>query len=246
MSRFANLRQHLSLAEALQVYLRLKAKNRRNMRVSRLAHPFTLRNNPYDYGTFEEVVVKEAYGIPLSFTPQYILDGGGNIGLTAAYFATRYPSAQIVSVEPDTENYALLCRNTAPYGNIRPFQGGLWTNNAHLLVKDLGLGNNGFMVEETGADTPGAIRAWGLAALLDELQWPRFDVLKLDVEGSEKEIFSSGFEDWLPRTRVLIVELHDRMKQGCSKSVFSALSRYSFSLTIAGENLVFVNEDLSS
>lgn len=213
------------------------------MRISRLQHPFTLRNNPHDYGTFEEVVVKEGYNVPLDFSPLTIIDGGGNIGLTAAYFATRFPHAQIVSFEPDRENFELLKQNTSGYPNIKPMNGGIWSHSANLVVRDTGLGNNGFMVEEVAAGTAGSIKAWGIADVMQQMNWTSCDLVKLDVEGSEKEIFSANYEKWLPHTKVLVVELHDRMKKGCSQSVFSAISRYNFSMDVAGENLVFTNQD---
>lgn len=201
-----------------------------------------MRNNVYDYGTFQEVIVKEAYNIALNFTPKYIVDGGGNIGLTAAYFATKFPGASIISFEPDKENFELLKQNTALYKNVNPVNAGLWNRSAYFTVKDAGLGNNAFTVEETDQNTSGAVKAWSIADIMLEMNWPYFDLLKLDVEGSEKEIFSTFYESWLPKTRVLIVELHDRMKNGCSKAVFSAVSKYNFSFQIAGENLVFTNQ----
>jgi hypothetical protein len=45
---------------------------------------------------------------------------------------------------------------------------------------------------------------------------------------------------------VLIVEVHDRMKKGCSKSLLNAVNSFNFSMEIAGENLVFRNEGLPS
>ncbi|HWI94407.1 MAG TPA: FkbM family methyltransferase [Flavisolibacter sp.] len=243
MSRFTNLKASLSFREALKIYFRLKTRNRNNIRISRLRHPFSMRNNIYDYGTFQEVIVKEAYNIALDFNPKYIVDGGGNIGLTAAYFATKFPDATIISFEPDKENFELLKQNTVSYKNVKPVNAGLWNRPAHFTVKDGGLGNNAFTVEEVEQHIPGAVRAWSIADIMHEMNWPHIDLLKLDVEGSEKEIFSNAYESWLPKTRILIVELHDRIKNGCSKAVFSAVSKYDFSFEIAGENLVFINQN---
>jgi FkbM family methyltransferase len=244
MSRFQKLRSHLSFSEALKIYTRLKTKNLSNIRLSKLKHPFTLRTNPYDYYTFLEVVLQEAYNVAIDFTPSSIIDGGGNIGLTAAYFASRYPDAKILTIEPDKENFELLKQNTGAYKNIEQLNGGIWDHAAHLLVKDLGIGNNGFMVEETSEGTAGAIQSWGIYDLMQKMNWPTCDIVKLDVEGSEKEIFSANYQQWLPKTKLLIVEVHDRMKKGCSKAVFTAINQYNFSMNVAGENLVFRNEDL--
>ena len=43
----------------------------------------------------------------------------------------------------------------------------------------------------------------------------RIDVLKMDVEGGEKEIFEHP-EGWLDRVDLLVVELHDRICPGCT------------------------------
>lgn len=244
MSRFSSLKNHLPFAEAVRIYFKIKSGNRRNLSVARLQHPFSLRNNPHDYGTFEEVIVKEGYKIDAAVNPKRIIDGGGNIGLTAAYFASRYPDAQIITIEPDKENFELLSANVKSYQNIKPLLGGVWSNTTWLQVKDLGLGNNGFIVEEVAAATPGAIRAWSIAGIMEEMHWDHCDIVKLDVEGSEKEIFEDGYQNWLPKTALLIIELHDRMKKGCSRSVFTALNQYDFSMEVAGENLVFTNETL--
>jgi FkbM family methyltransferase len=118
---------------------------------------------------------------------------------------------------------------------------GLWSTSASLVVRDLGLGDNGFVVEEADPSTPGSLRAVSISDIMQQQQWDSIDLLKLDVEGAEKEIFSSNTESWLPKTRVLVIELHDEMKKGASKAVFAALNKYDFSFSPAGENVVFRN-----
>jgi FkbM family methyltransferase len=246
MSRFTNLKKHLGFSDALRFYFQLKAGRYDHFKTPDVKHPFQMRNNPYDYATFEEVLLRKTYNIELGFTPHFIIDGGGNIGLTAAFFASKFPDARIVSLEPDEENFKLLSKNTKPYANISALQKGVWHRQTHLMVKDVGLGNNGLTVEETATPSASSIEAINIAQLMQEYNQAVIDVLKLDVEGAEKEIFSSGYEQWLPKTRVLIIELHDHMKKGCSKAVFTALSHYNFSCQVAGENLVFRNEDIGS
>jgi hypothetical protein len=67
----------------------------------------------------------------------------------------------------------------------------------------------------------------------------QIDILKIDIEGSEKELFESDYDYWLSRTKILIIELHDRLKPETSKTVFKALLNYQFSVIIKGQNLVF-------
>jgi FkbM family methyltransferase len=243
MSRFKHLRKYLPFSEALKVYLKLKKGDYNNWYSSVLQHPFHLRKgNIFDFFTYEEVILKKSYNIPFGITPKTIIDGGGNIGLTAAFLATKYPEASIVTMEPDQENFSLLQRNTAAYKNIHPIQAGIWPRSAHLVVKDIGHGNNGFVVEETAPGTAGAVPALSITDIMAQMKWDTVDLLKLDVEGAEKEIFSDNYKDWLPKTKLLVVEMHDRMKKGCSKAVFSTINQYDFSFETAGENVVFTNE----
>ena len=53
------------------------------------------------------------------------------------------------------------------------------------------------------------------------------DILKLDVEGAEKNIFSSN-TNWISKVQLLIIELHDEVVPGCSREFFSAISEYDF------------------
>jgi tRNA1(Val) A37 N6-methylase TrmN6 len=66
-----------------------------------------MRKNPYDYATFEEVLLREDYNIDFGFEPRTIIDGGANIGLTS-FFANKYPQADIVAVEPEEGNFEML------------------------------------------------------------------------------------------------------------------------------------------
>lgn len=244
MSRFTQLRRQLSFSEALKIYLKLKTNDYRNWSSPVLRYPFSLRNNKFDYYTYLEVILHKGYNVSFDFVPKTIIDGGGNIGLTAAFFATKFSKATIVTLEPDRSNFELLQHNTARYSNIHPICAGLWPQTTHLVVNDYGQGANGLVVEETNEKTQGAVPAYSITDVLAQMGWTSVDLLKLDVEGAEKEIFSHHYESWLPKTKVLIVEMHDRMKKGCSKAVFSAINQYNFSFEVAGENVVFTNEDL--
>ena len=44
--------------------------------------------------------------------PTNVLDLGGNVGATAAYFGMRYPAASVVAVEPNKGNFHLATLNT--------------------------------------------------------------------------------------------------------------------------------------
>jgi FkbM family methyltransferase len=243
MSRFKKLQKQLGFLKAISFYSKIKRGNLSNLNTHNLAQPFSMRNNPFDYATFEEVILNETYNIPLSFQPKYIIDGGGNIGLSACFFATKYPSAAVISIEPDKDNYKMLQLNCGHYSNIHTQQCGIWKNNTHLKIENADAGNNAFTVTETEEATGETIQAVTILHLMEKYNMPYIDILKLDIEGSEKEVFEENFDTWLPKTKVLIIELHDEMKKGSSSAVFNAVNQFNFSFSIKGENIIFTNNE---
>ena len=69
-----------------------------------------------------EVLLHRCYYLPDALLPpdvRVILDCGANVGITALYFAWRYPNARIFCIEPDDRNFELLKRNSAGEPRIR-------------------------------------------------------------------------------------------------------------------------------
>ncbi len=86
----------------------------------------------------------------------------------------------------------------------------------------------------------GMVKAITIAEILDQSGADRIDILKLDIEGAEKEVFSND-TDWLEKVDLMIIELHDHDKPGCSAAVYSAISRHDFTKFQRGENVFLVN-----
>ncbi|HSE27296.1 MAG TPA: FkbM family methyltransferase [Gemmatimonadales bacterium] len=157
-----------------------------------------------------------------------ILDGGAHIGASALHFARRYPGATVVAVEPERENYELLRINTAGCPNVVPVRAALWSCEGTLDLWDRGTGPWGYTVI-------GAARGWELlgqavpavtiGALLRRAGWQSIDILKLDIEGAEKEVLLSAAE-WIARVRVVIVELHEDIQPGATDALRGATAGF--------------------
>jgi FkbM family methyltransferase len=202
---------------------------------------FRLRPNSTDFDTYEHVFVMKQYAIPVNFEPRIIIDGGANIGMSAIYYALRYPKAKIISLEVSKENFELLKYNTRDFSNVKPFCKGLWNETGHLKIIDEGAGANSFQVKRVDNAEINTIPAISIGDIMKEEGVDVLDIVKLDIEGAEKMVFENNFESWLPRTRLLIVELHDRMQPGSSKTVFNAITKYDFVCETKWENLIFFN-----
>jgi FkbM family methyltransferase len=177
-----------------------------------------------------------------SLTEFIIIDGGANIGLFAIYIKNQYPNAKILCIEPDPENFALLKRNVASYMDIYCENCGIWNKDAMLRVYDkYDIGKWGIIVEEDAEY--GNIPAMSMYSIMRKYDIKQVDILKLDIEGSEKEVFSDNIEIWLPKIKIIAIELHDRMKEGCSKAFYEAINKSftKYESSLSGENVIINN-----
>jgi hypothetical protein len=100
-----------------------------------------------------------------------------------------------------------------------------------------------FRVSENLSPDSSTVPTITINDLLDELRVDQIDLLKLDIEGSEKELFEDPAKNrWLSRTRAVIVELHDHFKPGCTAAVEAALAGQNFIRSQRGENILFIRK----
>ncbi|WP_422359123.1 FkbM family methyltransferase [Reichenbachiella sp.] len=216
------------------------------IKVPKIKKPILVRNSTSDYPIFNQVFRDLEYDINFGFEPKSIIDAGANIGLTALYFSGEYPNCKIISIEPESLNFEVLVENTKANANIIPVKKALSNKLEKLSVMGSDRETSSFTTEklESNEDDKGRrneVETTTVSELMRENDLKSVDVVKIDIEGFEKELFESNHEDWVPYTKVLIIELHDRMKKGCSKSLFECMVKYDFELDMRGENLIFTN-----
>jgi FkbM family methyltransferase len=201
-------------------------------------NPVYLRGDSSDILVFEQVLLYQEYNVKYADTPLTIFDCGANIGLAAIYFKNRFPNAKIVCIEPEKENFEMLLRNTIGYSDIHCYNNAIWNKTTNLVIEPHPLGNWAFMVKETNGKEDHSIKATTIEVLMKELEIEQIDVLKIDIEGSEKELFELNYDYWLSKTKMIIIELHDWMNEGASRSFFKALVKYNFTMSHFGENII--------
>jgi len=242
-TRLLPLIKTFGLFDGIVFFIRRIFKKDGSYYSSRYHSNIHLRNKYADKITFKQVFLEAQYNFDIPFTPTTIIDGGANIGLASVYFSYRYPSASIVAVEPNKKNFEMLEKNIASFSKVKAKNGGIWNDNKNLVIVNAQDYDNSFMVEEVEAGTPNSIPTFSIVSIMQEQKWATIDLLKLDIEGSEKEVFEKNYESWLPHTKMIIVEVHDHMRKGSAKSVFTATNKYNFSFSMNHENLIFTNLD---
>lgn len=228
MQSYETMRRYLRIVGMKGLTLALLGKIFRHTFYLRMRHPLmrlpcVVRCPSSDVPTYEQVFLKHEYDCQLRRSPQVIIDAGANIGLASIYFATRFPEARIIAIEPEDGNLEVLRLNTREYLNVTVFPGALWGRDEQLHVVDNSYGNWGFMTSSVGDPQSKAAsiaqETCGITvpSLLKKYGIQRVDIFKIDIEGAEKELFEDCAA-WIEQVDALIVELHDRMKPGCAAS----------------------------
>jgi len=200
--------------------------------------PFTLRADSVDPLVFRQVFVDREYDHAMlgSIHPKQIIDAGAHIGSASVFFAKKFPDARIIAVEPDAMNFELLRENTKSYENIIPVNAALWREDTRVNLTNPNDTSWAFRVEAgTTGNGAGKVRAVTLPTILREFGIEKVDVLKMDVEGAEKDIFENNASEWLPRVGLLCIELHDRIRPGATRAVYSSAIHLDFVKENRGE-----------
>jgi FkbM family methyltransferase len=198
--------------------------------------PVHLRIDTSDFCAYRDVLIfrSKSYdpGLP-GFSPTTIVDVGAHIGMASILFAIQYPAARIIAIEPEPSNFAALVRNTTPYKTITPIHAALWREDGEVFLGASQAHPKGAfqLVKDGGLQ----VRAVTMDTVMRETGIDSIDLLKVDIEGAEIEIFKSC--PWIRKVRVLTIELHDRLRPGCTWAVKNATKDFHF--TQQGEVTVF-------
>lgn len=203
-----------------------------------------VRANDSDLVMFEQVFVRRDYEFDLGFAPTTIVDAGANAGYASLYFHRKYPDARIIAIEPDSENCATLRLNTGSIPKIQVLNAGLWSSRQALVVVNADSPKCMISLQPAAHPGPGNIDGFGVGDILRMMDTEVIDLLKIDIEGGELELFSENFLPWITKVRVIIIELHDRMRPGCAAAFYSAIRTLRFTQHQRGDTVMIVNEDL--
>jgi FkbM family methyltransferase len=210
------------------------------------AREISLRLNTSDMPTYLQIFHHREYEHPdLPEQAQTIVDLGANIGCATLFFAQKYPEAKILAVEPEESNFLALRGNIIGLENrISARFGAAWIEDGEINLRksdDEGgdLGAWGYQVSQAAAADGAKTPCWRVGTLYRFCGFDRVDILKVDIEGAELELFSSKPKGWLARTELIIIETHDRFRPGSDQAVRHALKKDFEELPPCGENLYF-------
>jgi FkbM family methyltransferase len=235
------------------VRLQFHTYTQRSNRLSRLTSkskyllfPVFARPGSSDYDVFRQIFAAREYKCLDNLkAPRLVLDCGANVGYSSAYFLSRFPSSFVIAVEPDTANFALLERNLLPYKDrYKAVCAAVWPRSERLTFKSgfSGLGQEwARVVERTDGNSAGKerINAVTIPELIHMSGFNRVSILKIDIEGAERELFGPGSDKWLAKVDNIVIELHDAE---CSQIFFEAIKERPFSISSCHELTVCLSD----
>ena len=177
-----------------------------------------LRPRTADLATYRHVFFFRPYEVVLRRPPATIVDCGANVGFASVFFANAYPGATIVAIEPELSNFSLLATNIAPYAKIMPMRLAVWGCNTVLDIRADDVRRvdcfQTVPVDDRANNVIGTVAARTIDAIMTMIGIERIDLLKIDIEGAEAELFANP-RAWIDRVGVLAIEFHDELQPDC-------------------------------
>lgn len=204
-----------------------------------------LRKGTSDIAVFTSIFAFNEFEVDLEIPANgVILDCGANIGISTLYFAKKYPQALVIALEPNRANFELCQKNTHGFENVICLNAAIWTHSCELYLQNPQDEDWAFRyedrqnVENTEIKKGEAVKAFSVAELVEKYQIKKINLMKIDIEGGEKELFAGDSLEWIDAVDNFIIELHDEIVPGCSSAFYKSLNSLEFKQSISHEKIV--------
>jgi FkbM family methyltransferase len=183
----------------------------------------SLREVGSDILTFNEIIREQVYRNVAARVRRCdtLIDLGANIGLASLYFGDRYPTCRLFAVEPNPDSYRMLVRNLKgpiDRGRCRTLRAAVWRSEKTLvadLVNDAHHYSTFAACEAPAAQSHlDTMIGMPIRRIIAESRFENIDLLKVDIEGAEVELFN-GDLDWLKNVGAIAIEFHRDSRRKC-------------------------------
>jgi FkbM family methyltransferase len=221
--------------------------------------PIFLRISTSDWSTLEQIFIYREYAEPSSLHSKrlrnfynrtvlqgmnpVIIDCGANIGLASVWFSSRFPHATIVAIEPEPNNFAVLCKNISRYHNIVPVKAAISSHEGRVSLHNA---SDAPWAWETVPNETGDTEAITIRNALSQIKDAVPLIAKIDIEGFETDLFQSN-SDWVKEFPLIVFEQHDWLFawRGTAHAIYRALTNFGpRDYLRRGENVFSYSHDL--
>jgi FkbM family methyltransferase len=138
-----------------------------------------------------------------------VVDAGAFVGEWCQKIVDRY-GCRVLAFEPSPSGHAELQRRFADVASVQPFGFGLGGRDETLTLQIAGPGSTVLDRHRDHGFGTVEVELRDVAAVLAGLDVERIDLLKVNIEGGEYDLFDRLSDTgWLPRIGVISVQFHE-------------------------------------
>ncbi len=209
-----------------------------------------LRPDDSDPLVFKQIFIDKEYAYVLKFftnefkhDPEIIIDAGANVGYTSQFFNLEIVNPKIIALEPDLENFHQLQLNSQQFEDTRAVNLALWYRTTSVTIHDSFRDGSSWSLNVKEIESNGEPNALTLNEILSQYSLERIDILKIDVEGAEAEIFrkDDDLDKVLLKTKLIAIEVHEEFIE--EKVIVERLHSRNFTTSKSGELIVGINKN---
>jgi len=214
---------------------------------------FKLKRHSSDLAVFKQIIINQEYRDVIlllkskKINPSAMIDAGANIGLATIYFKAHYPDLKVLAVEPSYETFKRMMSifSENDLHEVKEFQGAIWSENTELNLDNSFRDGQDWAIRTVNkTSNRDTVEAIDILKAIDMLEVSQIDILKVDIEGAENEVFSTSesVKGWLPKIKCLVIEIHDEFQ--CRDRIIRILEDFDFELIESHEYTIGMNKNI--
>ncbi len=172
---------------------------------------FNYRPNSKDRGCISDIFQQNHYYFTQDMSGMVVMDVGAHIGSASLLAACR--GAKVYAYEPMAENFAILQKNIAENKlDITPFQMGVGIRGTRVLRLGKNQDCSSLYLLADGEEQVGEEQILVVPLESALINIPQIDILKLDCEGAEWEIFPEIEAGLHSKINMIVGEIHPKYR----------------------------------
>lgn len=214
---------------------------------------FSLRKSSSDIQVFDQIFVRKEYKDALEYilnklelnSKPTIIDAGANIGCSAVYLGTfkGFEKSTLIALEPFPETTHFLKKNLSiNFLSYKVFSAALWSKESSISF-DRNYRDGKEWSIRTIENHEGQVKSVSIQSLIKKFALKEIDIFKIDIEGSEFEVFLNSNENVnaLEQIKSIVMEIHD--DAGSRIELYEKLKACRFDIIEMGELTLFINKN---
>lgn len=141
-----------------------------------------------------------------------IIDIGAHIGLVSVFLAKYYPTSTVESYEPNPDNYSHLVKNIKAnrLRNVKTHHAAVTGDGRGVIIQTVSDNSGQYSIYKNGGKK---VHSVSIAKLLNK----PIDLLKIDCEGAEYEIFDALTDEQIKSIGAIRGEFHQLKGDGITR-----------------------------